>query len=173
MKRRAFVRSAVAAFLAGRPASARPPFVLHEAPRLLLSPRFQNEHSRTVRLDEFAGRILLLNIWATWCPPCREEMPALDRLQARLGGREFEVIPLSVDAGGIDAVRPFYDAIGIRHLSLCFGEDLSVRFALAVFGLPTSILIDRSGRERGRVIGPANWDGEEATAQITWLMAET
>ena len=106
--------------------------------------------------------MVLLNVWATWCAPCREEMPTLDRLQAQLGGDDFHVLPLSIDRAGLGPVQRFYDEIGIRHLGQSF----------AVIGLPTTLLIDRQGRERGRLTGPAEWDSAEAIEQFQTIIAE-
>lgn len=171
MKRRIFLTSAVVAALTAGPAIARPPFMLQDPPQPLLSPPFQDSNGSKLKLGDFAGRIVLLNVWATWCPPCREEMPALDALQERLGGPDFAVVPISIDAGGFDAVRRFYDEIGIRALGRYWGEDLRVTLALAVFGLPTTLLIDRTGMELGRVSGPVIWDSETAVRQITRVIA--
>ncbi|MBN8632030.1 MAG: TlpA family protein disulfide reductase, partial [Rhodobacterales bacterium] len=108
----------------------------------------------------------LLNIWATWCPPCREEMPTLDRLQSRLGGADFAVLPLCIDDAGIGRGRRFYDEIGIVDLPLYWAEALRVQLALAFIGLPTTLLIDRQTREIGRLQGPYAWDSEDAVDQI-------
>lgn len=127
---------------------------------------------RNLTLADFEGRVVLLNIWATWCPPCREEMPTLDALQARLGGSDFHVLPLSIDRTGLEPVRRFYRETGIRNLDLYIAEDTRAMLALAVVGLPTTILIDRIGRERGRLAGPAEWNSPEAVAQISALIDE-
>ena len=172
MKRRVFLQSTLVAALVAGPAAARPPFALHDTPVPLLSPPFHDAKGRTLHLDDFAGRVLVLNVWATWCPPCREEMPALDALQSRFGGKDFAVVPVSIDGGGIDVARQFYDEIAIRNLGLYWGEDLRVKLAFGVFGLPTSLLIDRNGQELGRVSGPARWDGDAAIAQIARVIAQ-
>jgi len=148
MRRRDLLTGALA--LAAAPASARPLMPLHETPREMLSPPFVDGDGRDLTLVDFRGRVLLLNIWATWCAPCREEMPTLDRLQAQLGG----------------------DEIGIRHLGLYLAEDIRAMLAFAVIGLPTTLLIDRQGRERGRLTGPAEWDSADAIAQFQTLIAE-
>ncbi|QEW23688.1 Cytochrome c biogenesis protein TlpA (plasmid) [Marinibacterium anthonyi] len=127
---------------------------------------------RDLTLADFEGRVVLLNIWATWCPPCREEMPTLDALQARLGGPDFHVLPLSIDRAGLEPVRRFYRETDIRNLDLYIAEDTRAMLALAVVGLPTTILIDRMGRELGRLAGPAEWNSPEAVAQISALIDE-
>ena len=153
MRRRDVLAGVLA--LAASPASARPPIPNHGTPRDLLSPPFVDGDGRDLTLADFEGRVVLLNIWATWCPPCREEMPTLDALQARLGGSDFHVLPLSIDRAGLEPVRRFYRETGIRNLDLYIAEDTRAMLALAVVGLPTTILIDRIGRERGRLAGPA------------------
>ncbi|PTX36760.1 hypothetical protein C8N44_1544 [Allosediminivita pacifica] len=99
-------------------------------------------------------------------------MPTLDALQARLGGSDFHVLPLSIDRAGLEPVRRFYRETGIRNLDLYIAEDTRAMLALAVVGLPTTILIDRIGRERGRLAGPAEWNSPEAVAQISALIDE-
>lgn len=169
MRRRAFLTGALA--LAASPVAARPVMPLHEAPRELLSPSFVGGDGRGQTLADFSGRVVLLNVWATWCVPCREEMPTLDRLQARLGGEDFHVLPLSIDRAGLDPVRRFYEEIGIRHLGLYLAKDLRAMRALGVIGLPTTLLIDREGREIARRVGPAEWDSPEAVAQFETVIA--
>lgn len=164
MKRRDLLTGALA--LAATPALARPVMPMHETPREMLSPPFTDGAGRDLTLADFKGRVVLLNIWATWCVPCREEMPTLDALQGRLGGDEFHVLPLSIDRAGLDPVRRFYAEIGIRNLGLYLAEDLRAMLAFAVVGLPTTILIDREGREIARRAGPAEWDSPEAIAQF-------
>ena len=170
MRRREVLAGLLA--LAATPAAARPTMPLHGEPRDLLSPPFVDGDGRDLTLEEFRGRVVLLNIWATWCAPCREEMPMLDALQARLGGPDFHVLPLSIDRAGLEPVRRFYDEIGIRHLDMYLAEDIRAMLAFAVVGLPTTILIDRAGRERGRLAGPAEWDSPEAVAQVQFLINE-
>jgi len=158
--------------LVAAPASARPLMPLHETPREMLSAPFVDGTGRDLTLDDFRGRVVLLNVWATWCAPCREEMPTLDRLQVQLGSDDFHVLPLSIDRAGLGPVRRFYEEIGIEHLGQYLAEDIRAMLAFAVIGLPTTLLIDRQGRERGRLTGPAQWDSAEAIAQFRTLIAE-
>jgi len=113
------------------------------------------------KLSDFRGKFVLLNIWATWCIPCRKEMPTLDRLQGRLGGPDFEVVVLSIDRKGPDVVRKFYADVGIRNLAVNIDAKAEATSALATVGVPTTLLIDRQGQEIGRLIGPAVWDSPE------------
>jgi|TARA_B100000378_G_C18037960_1_gene409632 thiol-disulfide isomerase/thioredoxin len=137
------------------------PFVMHETPRPLPVVTFEDGAGQALTLASFKGKTVLLNIWATWCVPCREEMPTLDALQAKLGGPGFEVVPLSVDRAGPEVVRKFYAEIGIRNLGLYIDASMRASFDLAAVGLPTTLLIDGEGRELGRLVGPAEWDAPE------------
>lgn len=131
---------------------------------------FADAEGATLSLADFSGRTVLLNIWATWCPPCREEMPSLDRLQAKRGGKDFEVVALSVDRGGIAQVRPFYEETNIAHLAIYTDAASAAMTALRLVGLPTTILLAPDGRELARWTGPREWDAPEAMAEIERLM---
>ncbi len=138
-------------------------FAMHESPTPMLEIRFDDGEGNGRTLADFRGKVVLLNVWATWCVPCRQEMPTLDRLQAELGGPDFEVLALSIDRAGPDAVRKFYSEIGIEDLALHIDPSAKAMFALGVVGLPTTILIDREGNELGRLVGPAEWASPEMT----------
>ena len=139
-------------------------FVMHEAPRPLPEITFEDGNGEALTLADLRGKTVLLNIWATWCVPCREEMPTLDALEADLGGPGFEVVPLSVDRAGPEVVRKFYAEIGIEHLGLYIDASMRASFDLQAPGLPTTLLIDSEGRELGRLVGPAEWDTPEMIA---------
>jgi len=139
-------------------------FAMHETPRPLPAIGFEDAEGRSLTLADFRGKTVLLNIWATWCAPCRQEMPTLDALQAELGGAGFEVVPLSIDRAGPEVVREFYDEIGIQHLALYIDPSMQAASDLETMGLPTTLLIDGGGREVGRLVGPAEWDTREMVA---------
>jgi len=141
-------------------------FNIHPQPRVLPTLRFADEKELAMTLQDFRGKIVLLNIWATWCVPCREEMPTLDRLQAKLGGPDFEVAALSIDRGVPIVVRTYYDEIGIKALRIYIDQSGEASSALGVNGIPATLLIDRAGRELGRKIGPAEWDSPEVVTMI-------
>jgi thiol-disulfide isomerase/thioredoxin len=119
-----------------------------------------------VDLTHFRGKVVLVNFWATWCAPCLREMPALDRLQAAEGGDRFQVVTISVDRQGLDAVTPFLKRLGIRHLSAYLDSRSKLMHAFGARGLPTSYLIDADGTLIGYLEGPAEWDSPEAKALI-------
>ncbi|MDZ4740341.1 MAG: TlpA disulfide reductase family protein [Alphaproteobacteria bacterium] len=123
---------------------------------------FLDEQGNQVSLERFRGSIVVLNLWATWCTPCLAEMPMLDRLQQQLKGVGVVVIALSIDRDGTTAVREFFNRNGIRHLAVYVDPTMRAQSTLATFGLPTTILIDKQGRERGRLVGPAEWDDASA-----------
>lgn len=131
---------------------------LHDAPRDLPALRFKDGSGKPLSLADFRGKLVLLNLWATWCGPCREEMPTLDRLQAELGGSDFEVVALSIDRTGIGVVETFFAGIGVAHLAGYIDESGKVAQQLNALGLPTTLLLDREGREIARHVGPAEWD---------------
>jgi thiol-disulfide isomerase/thioredoxin len=132
-------------------------FIVHDAPRPVVDIAFVDQADTQQTIPTFRGKVVLLNIWATWCAPCRREMPTLDRLQARLCSSDFEVVALSIDRVGSGAVRAFYDEIGVRHLASYLDRSGKSQHDLGVFGIPTMLLIDRDGREVARLIGPAEW----------------
>ncbi len=146
------------------PAAGLEKFRGGEAPKPIPPLAFVDGEGRRVDLSEFAGRLVLLNLWATWCGPCVKEMPSLDRLQAQLGGAAFQVVALSLDRGGKAAVEPFYQKTGVGHLALFLDPGSRSMQTLALRGLPTTLLVDQDGRELGRVEGAVEWDSPEVVA---------
>lgn len=140
-------------------------FLRWHTPRAIPPLSFQDEDGKTVTLADFRGRVVLLNIWATWCPPCREEMPSLDRLNAKRGGPEFEVVALSID-NDPTAVKPFYRETGIKTLRGYFDPNARMSAALGAFAVPATLLIDKNGLEIGRALGPAEWDSATVESLI-------
>lgn len=134
---------------------------LHDKPRPLPELRFTKADGRELTIADFRGRFVLLNLWATWCVPCRKEMPALDRLETKLGGPNFEVVALSIDRQGLAAVRPFFKELGLKALNIYLDPSGKAAAALNAPGIPTTLLLDREGREVARKIGPAGWDSPE------------
>lgn len=138
-------------------------------PVLLSEIKFKDGEGQNLTLDDFKGKYVLLNIWATWCLPCREEMPALDHLQEKMGGADFEVIPISIDGyspKGISLVKEFYLDFKLEHLKIYLDSSGNSTSVLNIIGLPTTLLIDPEGREIGRKIGPAEWDSAEVVKEI-------
>jgi thiol-disulfide isomerase/thioredoxin len=120
----------------------------------------------TQNLSAFWGKVVLLNLWATWCVPCREEMPALNQLQSQLGGADFSVVALNMDTRNLDKVPQWLDANGITALTRYMDPGgkafQTLRGMGKVSGLPTTFLIDRKGCLIAEMAGPANWSSEDA-----------
>jgi len=146
------------------------PFGRTSSPRAIPELRFVDGAGRAHSLAEFRGKLVLLNVWATWCEPCREEMPTLDRLQARLGGDRFQVVALSVDQQGASIARKFYDEFSIKALALYVDPTSKAAFTLDAPGLPVTLLVDRSGREIGRHLGAVKWDAPEVVERLQRAM---
>ena len=135
---------------------------------------FLDEDGNTVAVPDFSGRVLLVNFWATWCPPCIREMPSLDRLQAEMGGDDFSVIAISADAGGKAVAGPYLrDRLGLANLDLYLDPKFTAWQAFKAGGLPATFAIDRKGRIVGVFRGEAKWDGDDAKALIRHLLDET
>ncbi len=147
-------------------ASAAAPrnFVMSDAPKQVPALQFTDATGSLRTLANFSGKTVLLNLWATWCVPCRTEMPALDRLQAAIGSADFEVVPVSIDRKGMDAVNKFYSEAGLTHLARYVDPTNQLSQSLGIFGIPTTLLIGRQGYELGRLIGPAEWDSLDIVA---------
>ncbi len=140
------------------------------APRPVPSLTFEDGGGAKKSLADFRGKVVLFNLWATWCVPCRQEMPALDRLQQKFGGADFEVVAVSIDIRDPNKPKKFLKEIGVAALPFwidpsgkIFQELRSVGRAV---GMPTTLLLDRSGCEIGYLPGPAEWDSPDAEALI-------
>ncbi|MBM3606996.1 MAG: TlpA family protein disulfide reductase [Alphaproteobacteria bacterium] len=127
---------------------------------------FDAPGGKRVTLADFSGKTILVNLWATWCAPCRAEMPALDRLQAKLGSEAFEVVAISIDTARLDRRQSFLESVGVKSLAFYADPKADIfqvlKQAGKVVGLPTTILIDGRGCELGVMAGPAEWDMPDA-----------
>ncbi len=148
-------------------------FEIWDSPRPIPDLRFTDAAGRILSLGDFRGELVLLNIWATWCPPCREELPTLERLQGEMDGSRFQVIALSTDTGRLEDVQNLYDELGLDDAGIFVDETGSAMRDLGVFGLPTTLLIGAQGQELGRSLGPAVWDRKEALAFFRDQIART
>ncbi len=141
-------------------------FVFKKTPEDLPEFGFVDGDGKSRTIKDWAGKVVLLNLWATWCAPCRKEMPSLDRLQKVLGSDRFEVMALAVDRTGADSAKKFLDSIKIENLKLYVDASARSGSTLKAPGLPTTILVGKDGREIGRLVGPAEWDGPDANRLI-------
>jgi len=131
---------------------------------------FTDAEGTAKRIADFAGRGLVINLWATWCAPCVAEMPALDRTQASLAADGILVLPLSSDRGGRGQVEPFYRDRGLQHLRIWLDPRGAAARLLGARGLPTTVIVDREGVERARLEGAAEWDTPAMLAAIRRLV---
>lgn len=122
-------------------------------------------------LADLRGRGLVVNFWATWCPPCVREMPALDRLRADLAGSAVDVIAISEDFEGSPVVEAFFERNDIRHLEVYLDVRGRLAAQLRLAGLPTTVLIAADGREVGRIVGTAEWDRPDVAAFLRRCLA--
>ncbi|MFO1032675.1 MAG: redoxin family protein [Hyphomicrobiales bacterium] len=148
----------MAALLVATPPKDVPPFT------------FQDATGASKSLSDFKGRVVLLNLWATWCAPCRKEMPSLASLQKDMGGPGFEVVALSLDHKGLEASGAFLKETGADALALYADPESKALAAVGALGLPATLLITRDGKEAARLLGPAEWNSAEAKALISQLL---
>ena len=131
---------------------------------------FTDAAGKPTSLADFRGRTVLLNLWATWCVPCRKEMPTLDALQGELGSKDFQVVAVNIDTRDPDKPKKFLKDIGVKKLSYYADPSAKVFQDLKAigraFGMPTTMLIDPHGCEIGTIAGPAEWASQDALKLI-------
>jgi thiol-disulfide isomerase/thioredoxin len=144
---------------------------VHAAPEPAPDVAFTAADGTETTLAAGNGSIRLVNFWATWCAPCREEMPALDALARDLGGEAFAVLPVATGRNDSDAIARFWEEAGIATLATALDPQSRLAAAMNVLGLPVTIILDRDGREIARMIGGADWNGPSARAVVEYLVA--
>lgn len=144
--------------------------VLAAEPAPIADTVFYDVEDAEFRLSDWRGKVVLVNFWATWCAPCREEMPSLDRLQAELGGEDFVVLTIATGRNAIPAMQRFFEETEVTHLPLYRDPKQALARDASVMGLPVSVILDREGREVARLMGDAQWDTPEAKAMIGALI---
>jgi thiol-disulfide isomerase/thioredoxin len=147
-------------------------FVFKKQPmKISKPPAFNGPDGKPMTLLDFKGKVVLLNLWATWCAPCRKEMPYLNQLQKELGSDQFEVVAVSVDRGSAAKSKKFLADVGATALGFYHDPTAQAGFALMAIGMPTTLLFDRDGREIGRLVGPAEWHSKDAKDLIRAALA--
>ena len=145
-------------------------FAVPDQPVRLPDLAFADKDGKPRTLADFRGRTVLLNLWATWCVPCRKEMPALDALQGKLGGERFEAVAINIDTRNLDKPKAWLEEVGIRRLGYYADPSAKVcqdlKTAGKAFGMPTTLLIDAQGCELGVLAGPAEWASDDALRLI-------
>jgi thiol-disulfide isomerase/thioredoxin len=149
---------------------------VNKNPKPAVDISFADADGKKLTLADFKGRSVLLNLWATWCVPCRAEMPALDRLQAKMGGADFQVVAVNIDTSRLDRPKAFLAEAGVKNLSRYADSSADSFEALKVagkaLGLPTSLLIGPDGCELAVMAGPAQWDSGDAAKLVTAMIGK-
>ncbi len=146
--------------------------VFHAAPKQVPGVEFTDPEGGSHRLADYAGQVVLVNFWATWCAPCRKEMPTLEALQAALGGADFRVLTIATGRNTPAAIDRFFAQAGVEKLPVLLDPRSALARQMAVFGLPTTVLLDREGREIARLTGDADWASDSALAVLGAVIGE-
>ena len=141
--------------------------VIHETPREVSKAAYTTEDGGEGRLSDYAGRHVVLNFWATWCGPCRKEMPTLSALQAEMGGDELAVVTIATGRNPPPAMKAFFDEIGVDNLPLHRDPKQQIARDMDILGLPITVILSPSGREVARLKGEADWNSTHARAILS------
>jgi len=140
--------------------------VINKEPKKYDSLTFLDIQEKQLDLNDYRGNLILLNFWATWCAPCREEMPSLDLLQANEKLNNLKIFPINVGKDNIDKASEFFEDLGIQNLSMYFDSPVTLAKKFGLRGLPTTIIFDKEGFEFARIIGSINFEEKNF---IEWL----
>lgn len=141
--------------------------VFHDTPKATSSAAFiLADDAGEARLEDYQGKYVLLNFWATWCAPCRKEMPQLSELQEELGGEDFEVLTIATGRNSPTGIKKFFDEVGATNLPRHQDPKQKLAGEMAIFGLPITVLIDPEGQEVARLRGDADWASDNAKAVL-------
>ena len=140
--------------------------VIHKNPKKLEKINFKNINNETINLNSFGKSLIIINFWATWCAPCIEEMPSLNRLKTNPIFNNLEIIPINVGRDNIEKTKDFYKKLKIEDLKIYFDKDVELAKKFLLRGLPTTVFVNKQGEEFARVIGFVNFDDKDI---IKWL----
>ena len=140
--------------------------VIHKNPKKLEKINFKNINNETINLNSFEKSLIIINFWATWCAPCIEEMPSLNRLKTNPIFNNLEIIPINVGRDNIEKTKDFYKKLKIKDLKIYFDKDVELAKKFLLRGLPTTVFVNKKGEEFARVIGFVNFDDKNI---IKWL----
>ena len=140
--------------------------VIHKNLKKLEKINFININNKTINLNKFKNSLIIINFWATWCAPCIEEMPSLNRLQANTAFNNLQVIPINVGRENVEKSKNFYKKLKIENLEIYFDKDVELAKKFLLRGLPTTVFINKKGEEFARIIGFVNFDNKTF---IKWL----
>lgn len=145
--------------------------VFHTEAKSVSDKVFTDPEGGEHRLADYKGKYILVNFWATWCAPCRKEMPSLDKLQETLGGERFEVVTVATGRNTLPGITKFFGKADVTHLPILLDPKQTLARDMGVLGLPITMIIDPEGREIARLRGDAPWDSKSALAIIGALIA--
>ena len=140
--------------------------VIHKEPKKLEKINFYNVKNETINLNKFKNSLIVINFWATWCAPCKEEMPSLDRLQANPDFNNLKIIPINVGREDIEKSKNFFNKLEINNLEIYFDNNTNLASKFLLRGLPTTVLINKNGEEFARILGFVNFDDKNI---LKWL----
>ena len=140
--------------------------IIHKDPKKVSNIVFKNSEDLAVSLQDFKNNLILVNFWATWCAPCREEMPSLDILQSIKKIDNLIIIPINVGKENLDKAEKFFEDLEIKNLKLYYGESVKLANEFSLIGLPTTILINKNGEEFARILGSVDFEDKKF---IKWL----
>ncbi|WP_420568336.1 TlpA family protein disulfide reductase [Thalassovita sp.] len=143
---------------------------LHSDAKAIPDVVFFAEDGSEITLTDYQGKTLLVNFWATWCAPCRKEMPALAALQDEFGGEDFQVVTIATGRNPAPAMKKFFDQIGVTNLPLHRDPKQALARKMSVLGLPVTVVVTPEGQEIGRLMGDADWHSDEARAMVAALL---
>lgn len=145
--------------------------IFHDVPEATSNAAFElADEAGNQTLEAYRGKYVLLNFWATWCAPCRKEMPQLSELQEEFGGDDFEVLTIATGRNSPEGIRKFFDEIAVTNLPRHQDPKQALASQMGIFGLPITVLIDPSGKEIARLRGDADWSSESAKAVIAAVL---
>jgi len=145
---------------------------VHSEPVAASDVGFASEDGTEITLADYNGKVVVLNMWATWCAPCRKEMPHLSDLQETMGGDAFEVVTIATGRNPRPSMEAFFEEIGVDNLPLHTDLRQELARSLGVLGLPVTLILDREGQEIARLQGDADWSSDSAVAIINSVIAD-
>jgi thiol-disulfide isomerase/thioredoxin len=144
---------------------------IHTKPKTMITEPFLDRDGNEIDLSKYAGKTILLNFWATWCAPCRAEMPSLDALNQTLGGDNFEVVTIATGRNPVPMIEQFFESTDVKSLPMHRDPKMTLARATGVFGLPVTLILNPKGQEIARMQGEADWNSPDAHALLSAIIA--
>jgi len=140
--------------------------ILTKNPKTYKSVIFKDVNQKDINLDDYKGKLLILNFWATWCAPCKEEMPSLDKLQKNIHLTNLKIFPINISSKNLTKSENFFKELKIKNLDIYFDSPITLAKKFSLRGVPTTILFDKEGKEFARIVGSIDFNNKEF---INWL----